>query len=178
MLLVVDFVSIVGIWVVIVVGLFGLGWLICCVFGFIVGFGLYLIMCVLLIDVVCKIGLWVIFFVVIMWLECDVLFGFVLVVVLVYVIVWGVIIMVGVVMLFLFFFGSVYWCVVVEYLFKYGMWLIFLMVSLGVCGDVLVDLCVVLVLGGLFSLLLVMVCNVVVLLMLVVGVLWVCWLIG
>lgn len=98
--------------------------------------------------------------------------GFVLALVLAYAIVWGAIITAGVAMLFSLFSGSAHRRVAVEYLFKHGMWPIFLTASLGACGDALVDPRVALVLGGSLCLLLATVCNVVASLMLAVGALW------
>ena len=168
-----DFAGTVGIWAAIAGGLLGLGWLIRRVFGFTAGLGPHPTTRALLIDALRKIGPWAISFAVIMRLEHDASPGFVLALVLAYAIVWGAIITAGVAMLFSLFSGSAHRRVAVEYLFKHGMWPIFLTASLGACGDALVDPRVALVLGGSLSLLLATVCNVVSSLMLAVGALWV-----
>lgn len=170
--LVADFASTVGIWAAIAAGLLGLGWLIRRVFGLTAGLGPHPTTRALLIDALRKIGPWAISFAVIMRLDRDASPGFVLALVLAYAIVWGAIITAGVAMLFSLFSGSAHRRVAVEYLFKRGMWPIFLTASLGACGDALVDPRVALVLGGSLSLLLATVCNVVSSLMLAVGALW------
>ncbi|MBA4281714.1 MAG: mechanosensitive ion channel protein MscS, partial [Ralstonia sp.] len=170
--LVADFASTVGIWAAIAAGLLGLGWLIRRVFGLTAGPGPHPTTRALLIDAARKIGPWAISFAVIMRLGRDASPGFVLALVLAYAIVWGAIITAGVAMLFSLFSGSAHRRVAVEYLFKHGMWPIFLTASLGACGDALVDPRVALVLGGSLCLLLATVCNVVASLMLAVGALW------
>ncbi|CAJ0709172.1 hypothetical protein LMG19089_04902 [Ralstonia edaphis] len=167
-----DFASTVGIWAAIAAGLLGLGWLIRRVFGLTAGLGPHPTTRALLIDALRKIGPWAISFAVIVRLDHDASPGFVLAVVLAYAIVWGAIITAGVAMLFSLFSGSAHRRMAVEYLFKHGMWPIFLTASLGACGDALVDPRVALVLGGSLSLLLATVCNVVSSLMLAVGALW------